>query len=138
MAQINAYLNFEGNTREAMNFYKDALGGELTLQTIGESPIASQMPPHAKDLIVHSMLVSDNIVIMGSDMVLDGLIKGNNVSLSLQCNSEEEINRLFSKLSAGGNVDHPVKEAFWGGIFGHFTDKYGINWLMNYNKDQQG
>lgn len=97
MTQINAYLTFSGNCREAMNFYKSGLGGELTLQTIGESPLADKMPPQMKGSILHSTLTKDKLVLMGTDCVAPpGLIKGNSVSLSLNCSNEEEI-RFFSK-----------------------------------------
>ncbi len=68
MAKINSYLTFNGNCRDAMTFYKDCLGGELSFQTIGESPLAEKMPPQMKECILHSMLITDGFVIMGSDM----------------------------------------------------------------------
>ncbi|RZK63637.1 MAG: VOC family protein, partial [Pedobacter sp.] len=84
MAHINSYLTFNGNCREAMRFYHDCLGGELTLQSIGESPMAGNMPQIMADKILHAVLTSDEIVIMGTDLVVDaGLVKGNAVSLML-------------------------------------------------------
>ena len=130
MTLINSYLTFNGNCREAMNFYKDCLGGELTLQTIGESPLADKMPPQMKECILHASLVKDSLVLMGSDMVGEkGLIKGNNVSLAINCSSDEEIQNFYEKLSAGGNKDHALEESFWGATFGDLTDKYGNHWL---------
>ena len=135
MTQINSYLTFSGNCREAMTFYKDCLGGELTLQTIGESPMAGQMPPKMKDCILHSTLEKGPLVMMGTDCVPEpGLIKGNSVTLSLNCSSEEEIRNYFERLSAGGRVTHPIEDTFWGALFGGFTDKYGNHWLLNYTK----
>jgi len=73
---------------------------------------------------------------MGSDMVgPDGLKQGNNISLSLNCSSEEEINSFFSKLSTGGKVIEPVKAQFWGAFFGCIEDKFGIRWMFNYDKN---
>ena len=137
MTLINSYLTFNGNCREAMNFYKDCLGGELTLQTIGESPLADKMPPQMKECILHASLVKDCLVRMGSDMVGEkGLIKGNNVSLAINCSSDEEIQNFYEKLSAGGNKDHALEESFWGATFGDLTDKYGNHWLLNFEKNK--
>ena len=96
MTQINSYLTFNGNCREAMTFYKECLGGELTFQTVGESPLSNKMPKKMKDCIVHSTLTKSTLILMGSDMVNEkGLIRGNSVSLSLSCTSEEEIKKLL-------------------------------------------
>lgn len=135
MTQINSYLTFNGNCREAMNFYKDCLGGELTLQTIGESPLADKMPPQMKECILHATLIKDTLVLMGSDMVGEnGLKKGNTVSLAINCSSDEEIRSFYEKLSAGGKKDHALEESFWGATFGDLTDKYGNHWLLNFEK----
>ncbi|MEI9912593.1 MAG: VOC family protein [Bacteroidota bacterium] len=80
--------------------------------------------------------MKDAILLMGSDMVgPDGFIKGNTMSLSLNCSSEEEINSFFSTLSAGGKIIHPLRVEFWGAIFGVFTDKFGVRWMLNYDKN---
>lgn len=135
MTQINSYLTFNGNCREAMHFYRDCLGGNLTLQTIGESPLADKMPPQMKECILHATLIKDKLVLMGSDMVGEnGLKKGNAVSMVINCSSDEEIRSFYEKLSAGGNKDHALEESFWGATFGDLTDKYGNHWLLNYEK----
>ena len=138
MTQINSYLRFSGNCREAMTFYKECLGGELTFQTIGESPLSDKMPKQMKDCILHSTLINGGLTLMGSDVLPQaGLIKGNSVSLSLNCSSEEEIRNCYKKLSAGGKADHPIEDTFWGALFGGLTDKYGKHWLLNYENDLQ-
>ena len=137
MKQINSYLTFSGNCRDAMSFYKECLGGELTLQTIGDSPLADKMPKQMKDCILHSTLAKDTLVLLGSDMVpQSGLVKGNAVSLSLDCSSEEEIKTCYEKLSSGGSADYPLEETFWGALFGGLTDKFGNHWLLNYDRKQ--
>ena len=137
MSQINPYLTFGGNCSEAMNFYKDVLGGELKLQTIGESPMAEKMPAAMKKYILHSQLTHETLTLMGSDMVSEqGLIKGNAVSLMLDCHSEGVIRDCYEKLSAGGNATHPLEDTFWGTLFGDLTDKFGNNWLLNFDKNQ--
>ena len=113
-----------------MNFYKDCLGGELSIQTIGESPISDKMPEQMKQSILHSTLIKGQLILMGSDMVGDsGLIKGNAVSMMLDCESEEEIKTIYSKLSEGGKAEHPLENSFFGAVFGDLTDKYGNHWL---------
>jgi len=132
MAQIVPYINFPGNTREAMNFYKDCLGGDVQFMTFGGSPIEEHMPQAPKDGIVHSELTSGSFRLMASDMVSAAeLTSGNNMSIMIDCDSEEQIRSYYDKLSAGGNPDHPVQPAFWGGLFGHLIDKFGIVWLLN-------
>ena len=138
MTQINSYLTFSGNCREAMNFYKDCLGGELTLQTIGESPLADKMPPQMKESILHATLTKDGLTLLASDMVGEkGLIKGNSVSLMLNCNSEEEIRTSYSNLVAGGEADHQLEISFWGALFGDLTDKFGNHWLLHFDKNAE-
>lgn len=139
MTQINSYLTFSGNCREAMNFYKECLDGELILQTIGESPMADKMPAKMKECILHSSIERKGVLmLMGTDCVPEGgLIKGNGVSLTLNCSSEEEIKNYYEKLSAGGKTTHPLENTFWGALFGGLTDKYGNHWLLNYNKEQK-
>ena len=134
MAQINAYINFKGNTREAMSFYQECLGGELEIQTIADSPIAEHMPPEARDGVLHSMLTSGGLVLLASDMVQEGLIEGNNMSLMVNCDSEEQIDDFFSKLSEGGSITCALGDSFWGSKFGHLTDKFGTRWGLNYDK----
>lgn len=139
MTQINAYLNFSGNCREAMNFYRDCLGGELNMQTVEGSPIEAQCPAAMKQQILHASLAKDELLLMGSDMQEPGeaFTKGNNIALSLNCSSEEEIKTYFSNLSKDGKVSHALTEQFWGATFGVLTDKYGIRWMLNYDKTRQ-
>ena len=138
MAQLNPYLAFSGNCREAMTFYQGCFGGELTMQTMGESPMGEQTPAEAKDHIMHSQLTKGGLVIMASDMGgAEEPAQGSAVTLSLSCSSEEEIQTLFSKLAAGGQVTHPLQVEFWGATFGTLTDKFGMNWMLNYDKNMQ-
>lgn len=137
MTQIQSYLTFSGNCREAMMFYQQALGGELTLQTIGESPLSDKLPPGMKDCILHATLHHGGIVLLGSDMVGEkGLIRGNAVSLCINCSSEEEIHRYYKNLSEGGIATHPLENTFWNALFGGLTDRYGNLWLLNYTRPQ--
>ncbi len=135
MTQINSYLTFNGNCREAMVFYKDCLGGELNFQTIGESPLSNKMPKQMKDCILHATLTKNSLILMGSDILNEKrLVKGNAVSLSLNCSREEEIKTCYAKLSDGGSQNHPLENSFWGALFGDLTDKFGNHWILNFNK----
>jgi PhnB protein len=119
-----------------MTFYKECLGGELTFKTIGESPLCNDMPAKMKASILHASLKKDELIIIASDMVDEiGLKKGNSVSLMLNCNSEEEIKTFYSKLALGGTAKQPLEETFWGAWFGGLTDRFGNNWLFNYDKN---
>jgi len=134
MSQINTYLHFNGNCREAMAFYNACLEGELELQTIGESPMANKFPVNMKDFILHATIRKGKLVLMASDVSPSPLIKGNAQSLMLDCDSEEEIHNLFEKLSEGGHQEHTLEQTFWGATFGGLTDKYDHHWLLNFNK----
>jgi PhnB protein len=132
MTQINPYLTFNGNCREAMTFYKNCLGGELSLQTVEESPMADQWPAAAQKNILHASLVNHGLVLLGSDMGgAEKLIHGNIISLALGCSSEEEINLFFKNLSEGGKVVHPL-HTFFDGTIASLTDKYGLNWVLKF------
>lgn len=138
MKQLNAYLGFDGNCREAMNYYKEILGGELSLQIIEESPVSSHFPPEAQKGVLHSELKVGPIAIMGTDCVgPSGYSKGTNVSLCIHCSNEEEIYGLFSKFSTGGEITCPVQDMFWGDTFGTLTDKFGVNWMFVFDKSGQ-
>lgn len=132
MTQLNVYLTFNGNCREAMTFYRKCLGGSLEWQTIADSPMAEKMPTEMKECILHATLTSGNIIIMGSDMTPQQLIKGNTVAMMLTFTNEESIRKTYDLLSEGGNPSHPLAATFWGALFGHLTDKFGHQWLFHY------
>lgn len=135
MIKLSPYLRFnDGKCREAMNFYKECLGGQLEIQTIGESPMAKEMPPEKQDYIMQSTLEKENVLLMASDMMRDKATVGDNISIAYACESDEEIKTLFSKLSEGGEVFMPLDEVYWGATFGVVTDKYGIEWMLNFQK----
>ncbi len=133
--QLNPYLTFNGQCREAMNFYQLCLGGELVIQKISESPMAVQMPSEAGANILHSSLTSGPIVLMGSDMMGENKVRGNDFFLCLNFTSDEEINTCFAKLSEGGKVRMGLHQTFWGATYGELTDKFGFNWALNYSKN---
>jgi PhnB protein len=135
MVHIISHLTFNGNCREAMTFYKMCFGGNLTFQTVGESPLSGNIPKRMKDCILQGTLQKGGLVLTGSDMVgEEGLLKGNSVSLLLTCSSEDEIDDYYAKLSEGGSADHPLEDTFWGARSGDLTDKFGNHWLLSFDK----
>jgi PhnB protein len=128
---INPYLNFDGNCREAMEFYKDCFGGEIEMQTVEGSPMEKYLSG-SKDQVLHATLSNGSLVLMGSDIKGPGYAKGGAVILSLTSSSEEELNRFFTKLSRDGQVIDQIRPMFWGALCGALLDKYGMRWMMNY------
>lgn len=139
---VQIYLNFDGEAEEAFNFYKSVFGGELSANMkMVEAPDMGKLSEEEKNRTMHiSLPLSDGIVLMGSDILPSfgqTLNKGNNMYASLHPDSREEADRLFNGLSAGGTIEMPMADQFWGDYFGSFTDKYGIGWMVNYNPDQE-
>lgn len=133
MATVHSYFSFDGNCREAMRFYQECLGGELVIQMVGESPLANNLPEWMKSYVMHSTLTLDGIVIMGSDMANDdGIVHGNNISLLLNCNSEDHLRECYERLSEGGKQTSTIETTFWGSLFGQLVDKFGNHWSLNY------
>ena len=129
---IAPYLRFnDEKCKEAMTFYKECIGGELTLQTIGETPMAKEMPPEGQNKIMHAELKSGSTRILGSDMMRDKAVVGDNIAVCYNCDTEDEAKKVFEKLSRGGEVFMPLEKVFWGALFGVVTDKYGIEWMVN-------
>ena len=130
-SQLNPYLSFKDNAREAMEFYQTVFGGKLTMGTFKEFN-ASQHPSE-DNKIMHSVLEADNgITFMASDTPDRMEYKvGTNYSMSLSGDNEAELKGYFEKLSVGGNVTMPLVKALWGDTFGMLTDKYGVSWLVN-------
>lgn len=140
MAAINPYLNFGGNCEEAFNFYKSAFGGDFTaLMRFKDVPSEGNLPAEEGEKIMHVALpIGHGAVLMGSDRPasMGPVTGGNNLYISIQTDSEAETTRIFNALSASGQVSMPLHQAFWGALFGMFTDKFGVQWMVNYDKSQ--
>ena len=136
MLKINPYLNFEGNTEEAFNFYKSVFGGEFTaLQRFSDVPGMDKLSAEESNKLMHVSLMVGDTVLMGTDTLKSlghTLTIGNNVSLSLHPESREDADRFFAGLQEGGSVEQPMQDAFWGDYFGMLKDKFGIKWMINY------
>ena len=138
MLTINPYLNFNGNTEEAFNFYKSVFGGEFTaLQRYRDMPEGSKLSLEEQEKIMHiSLPVGRSTVLMASDALESmgqKLVEGNNFYLMIEAESKDQVYRLFYELSAGGEVTMPLQVTFWGAFFGQFKDKYGIKWMVSYD-----
>ncbi|HEY4656727.1 MAG TPA: VOC family protein [Cyclobacteriaceae bacterium] len=143
MTTLNAYLNFNGNTEEAFNFYKRVFGGEFkAIQRFRDTPEAGKVAAADADKIMHiSLPIGNGNVLMGTDALESmgqHLVAGNNFNLSLDADTEEEARRLFNGLSEGGQVTMPFDNVFWGGLFGMLKDKYGIQWMVSYDDSREG
>ncbi|TDO22835.1 VOC family protein [Pedobacter duraquae] len=141
MAKFNFYLNFKENTEEAFNFYKSVFGGEFeTLQRFGDTPHAGDVPAEHHDKIMHvSLPLPGGGVLMGTDdlgVMGRPFILGNNISLSIGADSEAEADQLFGGLSEGATITMPLQKTFWGAYFGMLTDRFGIQWMVNYDYPQ--
>ena len=133
---LNVYLTFEDNCREVFDFYRSVFGGEyLIIQTFGDGPADMGILDSERDRIMHATISIGDSFLMGSDSASSFApppTVGDNFSLSYTSSSREEVDEFFARLSAGGTVTMPLQETFWGSYFGSCTDKFGINWQLNY------
>ncbi|WP_316752810.1 VOC family protein [Pedobacter gandavensis] len=142
MATINPYLNFQGNTEEAFNFYKSVFGGEfMMVQRFKDTPYGDNMSEEDKEKIMHiAFPIGNGNVLMGTDALASmgqTLNIGDNFSISISADSEAEADSLFAALSPGANVVMPLEKAFWGAYFGMLTDQFGIQWMVNFDYHQK-
>jgi PhnB protein len=142
MARLNPYLNFNGNTEEAFNFYKSVFGGEFAmLQRFRDTPEATKLPEQDQNKIMHVALpIGNGNVLMATDALESmgqKLSVGNNFYISVSTDSVAETDKLFNGLSAGGKIELPLQKTFWGAYFGMFRDKFGIQWMLNYDEIQR-
>jgi len=138
MKTVNPYLNFPGTTEEAFNFYKSIFGGEFTsLQRFKDTPEGGRASASDANKIMHIALpLGNGNILMATDAVESmghSVTPGNNFHLTLEAESEAEANKLFSGLSAGSKVTMPMAKTFWGAYFGMVTDKFGVQWMINYS-----
>jgi len=136
MLGVKPYIAFRGNCREAIDFYKQALGAEeLFSQTYGESPMADM---GSADAIMHATIkVGENYIMMCDDFHTENFTTGGNISLAVGLNDVDQAKSIFANLSDGGNVSMPLDKTFWAEAFGMLTDKFGINWMVNCDQPQE-
>jgi len=138
MALINPHINFNGNAEEAFNFYKSVFGGEFAMimrfkdMSSPEYPVAE----NEANKIMHIALPIGKNILMGNDVPESmGRVNENEnrSKISISAESREEADKLFGGLSAGGNIEVPVDDSPWGSYFGMFRDKYGIEWIVDFD-----
>lgn len=125
--KLEVYLYFRGSCKEAMQFYKDIFGGELSLTTYGDTPGADS---DKKDWLMHASLQGGEISLMGSDTEAASP-KTAKVELTLTGTDEAKMRTIFGKLGLGGEVTMPLEKQAWGDVYGKLTDKFGVDWAMN-------
>lgn len=139
--QLNHYLNFQGETEAAFNFYKSVFGGDFSfIKRYSELPDA-QVSEKEKDYILHvSLPINDFTILMGSDTSEQFCAqnsapfnKGNNhyISINLESHEEDQAQRLFNDLSVNGEIEMALDKTFWGALYGAFTDQFGVKWMVN-------
>lgn len=136
MIVMNPYLNFNGNSEEAFNFYKSVFGGEFSmLQRFKDTPEGDKLSPEDANKIMHialpvgvnTLMATDALESMGQKLVV-----GNNSHLSIHAESRAEADKLFAALAVGGKIEMPLMDMFWGSYFGMVDDKFGIKWMISH------
>ncbi len=143
MALINPHINFNGNAEEAFNFYRSVFGGSFATVMRFKDLANAQFPMSAEEAekIMHIALPIGGNVLMGNDVPsFMGTVneKENRSKIAVGAESREEADRLFNGLSAGGEVEMPMDNSPWGSYFGMFRDKYGIEWMIDYDTRHEG
>ncbi len=144
MPLINPHINFNGNAEEAFTFYKSAFGGEFT-KIIRFKDLASaefKVPAKEENKIMHiALLIGKSHMLMGNDVpeIMGKTNENENRSkIVISAESKEEADKLFNALSAGGQIEGPIGESPWGSYFGCFRDKYGIEWIVEFDPKYKG
>jgi PhnB protein len=144
MALINPYLNFNGNSEEAFNFYKSVFGGEFALIIRFkemQSPEHTVSEPDENKIMHIALPIGKGNVLMATDFLESmgqKMVEGNRYSVSISAESKEEANKLFNGLSAGGKIEVPIADSPWGSYFGLFKDKFGIQWMVDFDPKYNG
>ena len=130
--QLEPYIFFYGSCEEALEFYKNAIGGTYELNRFEGSPMAEQVPPESRNKIMHATFKGDGFSFMASDGDLSKKLDpdAGNVSLSLGIPDAARAERVFNALAQGGKVTMPFAQAFWGGKFGTVVDKFATEWMV--------
>ena len=134
-SRLNPYVSFRDNAREALEFYKDVFGGNLSINTFGE--YGDPNAPGANN-VMHGQLETDRgFTLMGSDTPpgMD-FNPGNNITISLSGDDEQELRSYWEKLTEGANVTMPLEKQMWGDVYGQCTDKFGVQWMVDIGQQQ--
>lgn len=144
MATVNPYLNFQGNTEEAFKFYSTVFGSEIqTIMRFGEMPGCDGSPisDDEKSKIGHIAMPLGNSILMGTDALESmgqTIRQGNNYYICYNPDSKEDADRIFNALAEGGKVEMAIADTFWGAYWGCVADKFGAQWMINYDTNTAG
>lgn len=143
MALINPYINFNGNAEEAFTFYKSVFGGEFAMIKRFKELANADFPvaAHEKEKIMHIALPIGQNVLMANDVPESmGRVNENEnrSKISISAHSKAEADKLFNGLSAGGTIEMPITDSPWGSYFGMFRDKFGIEWMVDFDPNHNG
>lgn len=134
--KITPYISFKGNCEEAILFYQEVFGGDIQIMRFRELPEDEGIPISEKwlDKVMHSSLTfEDGHCVYFSDVLENhDLVMGTNSTIHLNVDSEKAVYEIVEKLSKGGKIDMPAGKVFWGSVFGNLTDKFGLNWGIEY------
>jgi PhnB protein len=138
--KLHTYLSFNGNCAQAFNFYAELFGGKIhALMTFGDSPMAAQCGADAKALIMHGCVEVLGHQLMGTDATPDHPYQGvTGHHIVVDVGSDDEAQRIFDALAAGGRIDMPLAETFWARRYGMLVDRFGIAWMVNYSTQEVG
>lgn len=139
MARVSSYLNFRRDTEAAFTFYREVFGGDFIgpVMRFGDAPACdgSPLPAADRELIMHmEVSILGGHVLMGTDMPESmgmPFVAGNNVQINLEPDTRAEAERLYAALTAGGSIQMPLQDMFWGGYFASFSDRFGTHWMIN-------
>ena len=141
MKNIDFYLHFNGNSEEAMNFYKNVFGGDfIAVQRYKDVPGSEKMSEENREKMIHiSLRISASTTLMASDSITemgDHIVFGNNYHICLQASGEKEADKIFASLSDEGKIEMPMNKTFWGAYFGMCVDRFGIQWMISYAEEK--
>lgn len=134
--KLNSYINFNGNAKDALDFYQSVFGGVIQGDTFGgfneRTGGAMPVPDEDREKIMHAVLTGDHIELMVSDAPSEwpAIPTESNITLALNGDDEVTLRGYWEKLSDGGKIAQPLEEAPWGGTFGSLTDKFGVTWMV--------
>jgi PhnB protein len=135
---LNPYLHFNGNCREAMEFYAKVLGGKiLAMMTFADMPSDQPCLPEVRDLVAHARVAIGDELLMASDAPAGRFEKPQGFSVTLSIKDPAEAERVYNALAEGGTVGMPLSETFWAQKFGMLKDRFGTPWMINCEKPQQ-
>lgn len=140
MIKLNPYLNFNGTAEEALNFYKQVLGGQIpVIMRYRDMPGTEKMPEDELDKLMHiALALPDGTMLMASDATKFmgwEVTQGNQFTSSVSVGSREEADRIFAGLGEGGKITSQMKKEFWGAYFGMLTDRFGIQWMVSFDEN---